>query len=47
MTLAWLRKIGLVEKRGREGYVVSESDLSDEKFDVLWEAIPTRSEEKK
>ncbi|MCR9096304.1 MAG: hypothetical protein NXI30_18920 [bacterium] len=46
MTLAWLRKAGLIEKRGREGYLVTAPDLSDQKFDALWDEIPARVEGK-
>ena len=38
LTLAWLRHVGAVEKKGRSGYVLrSGLDL-----DAIWDRIPVR-----
>lgn len=42
MALAWLRSIGVVERRGKEGYVVANGSLESSKLERLWNAIPTR-----
>lgn len=36
LTLAWLRSIGLVEKQGRDGYIINRQELSDEALSKHW-----------
>lgn len=40
LALAWLRSIGLVEKRSRDGYVANRKELIDETIAAHWAAIP-------
>jgi hypothetical protein len=40
LTLAWLRREGLVDRRGRNGYVVPEPDGLSEAFSDLWSTLP-------
>ena len=40
LTLAWLRKEGLVERRGRNGYVVLDAQALEGTFADLWSALP-------
>ena len=43
MTLAWLRHARAVEKRGRDGYALSNGRLEGSGFDALWDRLPERS----
>jgi len=43
LTLAWLRHMGVVEKRGNDGYALLERSLDDERFEECWKATPIRS----
>jgi hypothetical protein len=43
MTLAWLRDLGLVQKKGRDGYVLRDSRIDGDAFNELWEHVPNRS----
>jgi hypothetical protein len=43
VTLAWLRDSGVLEKKGRDGYVLTQSSVVNGNIDDLWESIPTRS----
>jgi len=40
LTLAWLRKGGLLERRGRNGYVVLDARELEGTFADLWSALP-------
>lgn len=40
LTLAWLRKEGLIERRGRNGYVVLDPQQLEGTFADLWSALP-------
>lgn len=40
--IAWLRHLGALEKRGRDGYVLSPSILADGAQDALWSSLPIR-----
>jgi hypothetical protein len=40
LTLAWLRKEGLVERRGRNGYAVLDAQELEGTFADLWSALP-------
>ncbi len=40
LALAWFRSIGVVEKRGRNGYVTSRQSLSDAALTQHWQALP-------
>lgn len=43
--IAWLRDVAIVEKKGRDGYVLREDGVGDEEgFERLWEAVPQRKE---
>ncbi len=42
LALAWFREAGLVEKRGREGYVAHNNGLDDETLAQRWGALPSR-----
>lgn len=42
LTLAWLRNLGLVEERGKEGYSICVDGLSMETVEREWAAITTR-----
>ena len=39
LALAWLRSVGLVEKRGRDGYVADRKELSDKALTQHWAAL--------
>jgi hypothetical protein len=41
LTLAWLRRNGLVTKKGRDGYTTRRNLLGDDSIMRLWDAIPT------
>ena len=40
LTLAWLRKVGLIELEGRNGYVVPDAQALESTFADLWSALP-------
>jgi hypothetical protein len=40
--LAWLRSIGLIQKRGKEGYVLANGALDNAKLQRLWNSVPER-----
>lgn len=42
LALAWLRSIGAVQRRGKDGYAVTNGSLESAKLQRLWNAIPTR-----
>ena len=42
LTLRWLQEVGAVEKKGRDGYVLSIPELAT-KLEQFWSAIPVRS----
>ena len=42
LALAWLRHTGAVEKKGRDGYVLRNSELSDGGFEEYWATLPMR-----
>jgi hypothetical protein len=41
LALAWLRHVGLVSKKGRDGYVLKSAATSPERIAELWEGLPT------
>ena len=43
VTLAWLRDSGVVEKKGRDGYILRKSAVVNGGIEKLWESVPTRS----
>jgi hypothetical protein len=43
VTLAWLRTMGVVEKMGKDGYVIRDTSLIDGGLDKLWGSVPVRS----
>lgn len=40
LALAWLRKTGLIDQHGREGYSISEPDELDQAVDASWQTLP-------
>lgn len=42
LVLAWLKHEGVVEKKGRDGYVLRDGSLMDGGLDRLWDGIPAR-----
>ena len=47
LVLAWLRHVGAIDKRGRDGYVLRRSGLSDAILDEHWERLPVRPARRK
>jgi hypothetical protein len=43
LTLAWLREVGAVEKKGRDGYVLLSGALDADRLSTLWDQLPARS----
>jgi hypothetical protein len=41
LALGWLRHVGIVAKKGREGYLFKRSNSTPEKLDMLWDSTPT------
>jgi len=41
--VAWLRGAGILEKKGRDGYILRDGDLDDEGFGRLWDSVPARA----
>ena len=39
VTLAWLRDVGVIEKKGRDGYVVEDSDTTRRGVDDYWKQL--------
>lgn len=42
LALAWLRSIGVVHRRGKEGYALTDGALDAVKLQRLWNSIPER-----
>lgn len=42
VTLGWLRTLGVVNKHGRDGYVLRDDSLEDGVLDRLWNTLPSR-----
>lgn len=42
LVLAWLRRIGLVEKKGKDGYIWAVDHFDEETFKNAWESTPHR-----
>jgi len=43
LALAWLRTTGVVEKKGRDGYVVRRGGLGNGALDKFWAELPART----
>jgi len=43
LTLGWLRDVGAVEKKGRDGQVLRDGSLASNGMDKLWEKVPVRA----
>lgn len=43
LALAWLRHIGIVEKTGRDGYVLRRDSLAPGWIEAYWSELPTRA----
>lgn len=41
LALGWLRHVGIVAKRGREGYILRPGTATPAKLDGLWVSLPT------
>jgi hypothetical protein len=39
VTLAWLRNVGVIEKKGRDGYVVENSETTKRGADEHWKKL--------
>jgi len=46
LTLKWLQRIGFVQKKGRDGYILQGSELMSMEFEELWKSIPERAHQK-
>ena len=44
LVLAWLRKAGAIDKKGRDGYVLRRGALTTENMEKLWATVPIRNE---
>lgn len=44
MTLAWLREVGSIEKKGRDGYVLNGAGLAGDEFEALWAEVKARQD---
>ena len=43
LSLAWLRDAGVINKKGRDGYVLMAPNLDESEFGVLWAALPAQT----
>ena len=37
--VAWLREVGVIEKKGRDGYIIQEKSQLRGKFNELWDSL--------
>lgn len=44
LVLAWLRNLGLIERRGKDGYQWAADSFDDTKFDIAWKSTPSRAQ---
>ncbi len=42
LTLAWLRSVGAIEKKGRDGYVMRRGALANGSLERMWSGLPDR-----
>jgi hypothetical protein len=42
LALAWLRSLGLVQRKGKEGYALANGALDNSKLQRLWNSVPGR-----
>lgn len=42
LALAWLRSLGLVQRKGKEGYALANRALDNSKLQRLWNSVPGR-----
>jgi hypothetical protein len=42
LALAWLRSLGLVQRKGKEGYALANGALDNAKLQRLWSSVPDR-----
>jgi len=42
LALAWLRSLGLVQRKGKEGYALTNGALDNAKLQRLWNSVPDR-----
>jgi hypothetical protein len=42
LALAWLRSLGLVQRKGKEGYALADGALDNTKLQRLWTSVPDR-----
>jgi hypothetical protein len=43
LTLAWLRTVGAIEKKGRDGYRLVSDGLAEKRLDEYWSQLPEHS----
>jgi hypothetical protein len=43
LTLSWLRSVGAVEKKGRDGQILRDGSIGSGGLDKLWQAVPVRT----
>ncbi len=42
LALAWLRSVGAIDRRGKDGYIVSDGTLNPKRIEHLWNLVPPR-----
>ena len=43
VVIAWLREAGVIEKKGRDGYVIRDKSVLSGELNDLWESLRARS----
>lgn len=43
VTIAWLRDVGVLDKKGRDGYLLRDESVLNGSIDPLWSSLSTRS----
>lgn len=44
LVLAWLRRTGAIDKKGRDGYILRRGALTTESMERMWTSVPARNE---
>ena len=44
LILAWFRQVGVVAKKGRDGYMLLDSSLADGRLEALWNGLKERAQ---
>jgi hypothetical protein len=42
LAIAWLRSVGVVQRRGKDGYTLANGSLESSKVEQLWKSVPSR-----